>query len=283
MRNRTAFTLVELLVVIGIIGILVGLLLPAVQAAREAARKIQCFNNLKQIGLAIHNYESTHQSFPLGCVGCRPPRPTPGFMYLRNSWNALILPQLEQSNVHAAFDFGASFRDAVNREAAGTVQPVFLCPSTATTRRVGPTSGDINGNGRWDRGEDLAWTDYGGLFGVSYNGPYLPEHEGVMLYDRRVRFRDITDGTSQTAVVGECTGRDHTSQSEWADGFNLFDQRFDNPINRSQENELFSDHPSGVNMTFADGHTQSIQENIDQAVLNALLTKAGHEVIEMPE
>lgn len=283
--RRSAFSLVELLVVIAIVGILLGLLLPAVQAAREAARKIQCFNNLKQIALAIHNYEAAFGCFPVGCVGCRPARfpPPAGFRYLRNSWNALILPQLEQGQVHARFDFGASFREASNRQAAGSVLPVFLCPSTATTTRSGPTSGDINGNGVWDPGDDLAWTDYGGLYGVSHNGPYLPEHEGMMLYDIRVQFRDVRDGTSHTAVIGECTGRDHTAQSEWADGFNLFDQRFDNPINGSQNNELFSDHPGGVNTAFADGHAQSLSAQIDQSVLNALLTKAGGEVFSLPD
>ena len=282
--RRVAFTLVELLVVIAIIGILVGLLLPAIQAAREAARKIQCFNNLKQIGLAIHNYESTHRTFPLGCVGCRPRRfPAPGFVYLRNSWNALILPQLEQAAVYNQFDFHRPYRAAENREAGSSVLSVFLCPSTATTRRTGATSGDVNGNGRWDPGDNLAWSDYGGLFGVSFNGPYRPEHEGIMLYDRAVRFRDVTDGTSQTAVIGECTGRDHTAHSEWSNGFNLFDQRFDNPVNRSQNNELFSDHPMGVNVAFADGHAQSISENIDQDILNAILTKAGHEVVALPD
>ncbi len=283
MRHRYGFTLVELLVVIAIIGILVGLLLPAVQAAREAARKIQCFNNLKQISLAMHNYESAHQTFPLGCVGCRPQSyPAPNFSYLRNSWNALILPQLEQGNVHAAFDFGAAFSSEENHSAASTVLPVFLCPSTSTTQRRGPTSGDVNGNGQWDEGDDLAWSDYGGIYGVSHNGPYMPEHLGIMLYDRPVRLRDILDGTSNTIVVSECTGRDETAQSEWANGFNLFDQRFDNPINRSQNNELFSDHPYGVNAAFADGHAQSLSQNIDQEVLNALLTKAGQELTSQP-
>ncbi len=270
--------------VIAVIGVLIGLLLPAVQAAREAARRIQCFNNLKQIALALHNYESAHRCLPVGCVGCRAPKyPAPAsFKFVQNSWNLLILPQLEQGNLHAQFDFGASFRDAVNRTPASTVLPVFLCPSTATTARTGMTSGDLNRNGTWESGEDLAWTDYGGLYGVSHNGPYLPQHEGAMLYDVRVEFRDITDGTSNTAVIGECTGRDEAAQSEWADGYNLFDQRFDNPINRSQNNELFSDHPSGVNTAFADGHAQSLSEHIDQIVLNALLTKAGHEVFQFP-
>ena len=279
--HRSAFTLVELLAVIAIIGILVSLLLPAVQAAREAARRTSCFNNLKQVALALHNYESAHRSFPVGCIGCRPPLgASPGsFKVLRLSWNAMILPFIEQRNVHELIDFGETYRSSKNLAAGSQIIPTFLCPSTATTIRTGPTSGDRNANGKWDPGDGLAWTDYGGLYGVSHDGPYLPEHEGVMLYDRRVTFRDITDGTSNTAVIGECTGRDASSQSEWLNGFNLFDQRFNNPINRSQNNELFSDHPGGVNMSFADGHAQFVQENIDQRTLNALLTKAGQEII----
>lgn len=283
--RRWAFSLVELLVVVAVIGVLVSLMLPAVQAAREAARRVHCFNNLKQIALALHLYETAHSCFPTGCIGCRPARfpPPPNFRYLQHAWNTLILPQLELGNVHAQYNFEVPFRDALNRRAAGKVLPVFLCPSTATTDRTGPTSGDVNGNARWDPGEDLAWTDYGGLYGVSHNGPYLPAHEGIMLYDTRVSLRDVQDGTAHTAVIGECTGRDHVAQSEWADGFNLFDQRFDNPINRSQNNELFSDHPDSVNLAFADGHAQAISEHIDQQTLNALLTKAGGEVVPLPD
>ncbi|HBE66786.1 MAG TPA: hypothetical protein DDW52_01425, partial [Planctomycetaceae bacterium] len=194
----------------------------------------------------------------------------------------LILPQLEQQPLYNQYDFNHAYRSQQNHAAASTALSVFLCPSTATTKRTGPTSGDINGNGQWDPGEDLAWTDYGGIFGVSHNGPYLPSHFGIMLYDRAVRLRDVTDGTSNTVIVSECTGRDHAAQSEWADGFNLFDQRFDNPINRSQNNELFSDHPYGVNAAFADGHAQALSQNMDQKVLNALLTKAGQEIVSLP-
>jgi prepilin-type processing-associated H-X9-DG protein/prepilin-type N-terminal cleavage/methylation domain-containing protein len=279
--NRWAFTLVELLVVLAIIGVLVGLLLPAVSAAREAARTFSCQNNLKQIALATHNYESSHRTFPLGCVGCQPQKfPATNFNYVRNSWNTLILPQLEQTTVYNKFSFDHAHRAAENREAASSIISVFLCPSTATTDRNGATTGDRNGNGAWDPGDELAWTDYGGLYGVSFNGPYLASHEGMMLYDRPVRFKEVTDGTSNTAIVGECTGRNEVSDSEWANGFNLFDQRFDNPPNRSQNNELFSDHPSGVNMAFADGHARLISSNIDQQTLNALLTKAGGEVFD---
>ncbi|MFN7290253.1 MAG: DUF1559 domain-containing protein [Pirellula sp.] len=280
----TGFTIVELLVVLAIIGVLVALILPAVQVAREAARRVGCLNNLRQIGLAIHNYEASLRSFPSGCVGCRPPsnvQPS-AFQYRMFSWNCLVLPYLEQENLHSKFDFSTGHYELRNLEAAGTVMPVFLCPSMSTTKRKGPTTGDINGNGRWNRGDGLAWTDYGGLYGVSHNGPFLREHEGAMLYDRRISTRDILDGTTNTAVVGECTGRDHAADGEWANGFNLFDQRFNNPINRSQDNELFSDHPQGINMAFADGHGQFISENIDQVVLNALLTRAGSEIVLGP-
>lgn len=278
------FTLVELLVVIAIIGVLVALILPAVQAAREAARRVGCLNNLRQIGLAIHNYEASHRSFPSGCIGCRPPANVQprNFSYHMFSWNCLILPYLEQENLYNKFDFSTGHFELRNLEAAGTVMPVFLCPSMSTTKRKGPTTGDVNGNGRWNRGDGLAWTDYGGLYGVSFNGPFLREHEGAMLYDRRIGVRDIPDGTTNTAIVGECTGRDHSADSEWSNGFNLFDQRFNNAINRTQDNELFSDHPQGVNMAFADGHGQFISEDIDQTVLNALLTRAGSEIISAP-
>jgi prepilin-type N-terminal cleavage/methylation domain-containing protein/prepilin-type processing-associated H-X9-DG protein len=283
-RNAPAvngFTIVELLVVLAITGVLIALILPAVQSAREAARGLSCLNNLRQIGLAIHNYEASHRTFPSGCVGCRPPsnvHPST-FSYRMFSWNCLILPYLEQENLHSKIDFSVGHFELRNLEAAGTELPVFLCPSMSTTKRKGPTTGDINGNGRWNRGDGLAWTDYGGLYGVSHNGPFLREHEGVMLYDRRIGTRDILDGMTNTAVIGECTGRDHSADGEWANGFNLFDQRFNNPINRTQDNELFSDHPHGVNLAFADGHGQFVSENIDQAVLNALLTRAGNEIV----
>lgn len=284
MRPRPGFTLVELLVVIAIITILVGLLLPAVQAAREAARRVSCFNNLRQLALALHNYESSHRSFPMGCKGCRPPTfpPPADFRYLRTSWNTSLLFQLEQSAVFSAYDFNSPFFAAENREPASTVLSVFLCPSTATTRRTGPTSGDVNGNGQWNPGDDLAWTDYGGLYGVSFDVPQTrAEHEGMMLYDRVVRLRDVLDGTSNTAVIGECTGRDQTQDSQWANGNNLFDHRFNRPPNHSQDNELFSDHPGGVNMAFADGHAKFLSENIDLSVLQALLTRAGGEVFQL--
>jgi prepilin-type N-terminal cleavage/methylation domain-containing protein/prepilin-type processing-associated H-X9-DG protein len=282
-RLCSGFTLIELLVVIAIIAILVALLLPAVQQAREAARRISCLNNLRQISLALHNYESLHRSFPIGCLECRPPGfpPPPGFRFRRISWNVYLLPQLDQQPVYSLFDFDYPFFALENLPAGSTSIPSFLCPSAYQGNRPGPTSGDVNGNGNVDPGDYLAWTDYGGMFGVSFNTPQtLPEHEGMMLYERVVRARDVTDGLSNTMIVGECAGRGHNDQSHWANGQNLFDQRFDNPINKTRNNELFSDHTGGVNVAFADGRARFLSQSIDQNVLNALLTRAGGEVID---
>lgn len=280
-RVRAGFTLIELLVVTAMIAVLIALLLPAVQAAREAARRAACANNMRQIAIGLHNYESTHGSFPIGCQGCRPPTfpPPPGFQFKRTSWNTSLLPFLEQTAVADRYRFDEAYNAAANREAAGTVLAVFLCPSTATTERDGPTTGDRNGNGHWDPGDDLAYTDYGGLYGVSFDTPsILPEHEGVMLYDRVIRMRDVTDGLSNTAAIGECTGRGHGSQSEWANGHNVFDQRYNNGINRTRNNEIWSDHPQGAYVAFCDGHMTFLAESIAQDVLIALLTRAGGEI-----
>src|SRR5262245_15791655 len=122
---RLAFTLVELLVVIAIIGILVALLLPAVQSAREAARRMQCGNNLKQLGLALLNYESSRGVFPFGCGGT-----SGGARYAQTgTWAAFILPQLEQQNLFDTFDFKRHMNDPANQKAVSTIVPGFICPS----------------------------------------------------------------------------------------------------------------------------------------------------------
>jgi len=271
---RRAFTLIELLVSIAVIGILVALIMPAVQSARESARRAHCSNNMRQIAIALQSYETTHGAFPIGCLECdwrvrrRPKR--------QLAWNVGLLPYIEEQVVAEKFDDSQPYNAQANVQAAGVVLPTFLCPSTWRTRRLGPTTGDRNRNRRWDPGDDLAYTDYGGLFGVSYPTPtILREHLGVMIYEEASRAADIRDGLSHTAAVGECTGRDFMAQSEWANGQNLFDQRHDNGINQDQDNELWSDHPGGVMVAFCDGHVAFLSERIQQEALLALLTRAG--------
>ena len=264
-------TLIELLVVMAIIGTLVGLLLPAVQAVREASRRTACGNNLRSLGCGVASHEAARRAYPVGCLECvtKPPR-------RQIAWNVFLLPYIEEAAAAAAFDFSRSYRALENLRAAGTVVPVFLCPSTARTNRTGPTTGDRNRNGRWDAGDDLAYTDYGGMYGVGYSVPEpLPQHAGVMQYERPTRATDVADGTSHTVLIAECTGRDASFQSEWANGQNIFDQRATNPINASQNNEIWSDHPGMAGMVFCDGHVEFLSESIEQAALLALLTRAG--------
>jgi len=209
--NRSlGFTLVELLVVIAIIGILVGLLLPAVQAAREAARRIQCANNLKQIGLALHNYESAHRTFPPGFIS-RVTGPWPGggnnpIPEIGPGWSlfAMILPQLEQANLHTTINFQLPITEPINQRARSTRVKEYQCPSDAWNEpvTVWPTSMGIN---------DLAHCSYiaslGG--GNPANAPgYTAMYEeqpfnGMFHRNVAVRHADISDGTSNTIGLGE--------------------------------------------------------------------------------
>jgi prepilin-type N-terminal cleavage/methylation domain-containing protein/prepilin-type processing-associated H-X9-DG protein len=269
--RRRGMSLVELLVVVAVLSALVALLLPAVQSVREAGRRTACMNNLRGIGCAIYGYESARRTFPVGCLECATKAPRKQI-----AWNAFILPFAEEPGAAAAFDFKFSFRSQQNRHAAGHVVGLFLCPSTSRTRRTGPTTGDRNKNGRWDAGDDLAYTDYGGMFGVGYSVPRpLPEHAGVMQYERPTPAKHVVDGLSQTALIAECTGRDGTYQSEWANGQNIFDQWHTTGINVTQNNEIWSDHPGMAGMVFCDGHVEFVHESVEQSVLLALLTRAG--------
>lgn len=281
-RFRRAFTLVELLVVIAIIGTLVALLLPAIQAAREAARRSSCTNNLRQLGVGLLSYHDALTVFPPGTLDRKTSRNPQGKQL---SWNVLLLPFVEEKNLYGRFDLSKGYSASQNRLAAGTRVSVYECPSTAllAADRVGMTTGDINRNGMWDAGDDLAFTDYGGNFGFSgLNKPYM---SGVLLYETPVPISKITDGTSHTIIVAEDTGRGAAFDGQWANGENIFDTS--RPVNdRSQpeymwrDNEMWSDHPHGVNVLLCDGSVQFLSEQIDLLTLAALCTRASDEVVE---
>ncbi|MEA1951960.1 MAG: DUF1559 domain-containing protein, partial [Planctomycetota bacterium] len=225
------FTLVELLVVIAIIGILIALLLPAVQAAREAARRIQCAGNFKQVGVAMHNYYSTHGRFPPGLIMGTTGTPTVcgspkmSKYYAGFSWSAYILPYLEQEDIFDLIDFeqdngvyGFSYFEPYNplrpdketRRAGQTHIATYLCPSD-------PQNGELVSCCSWDvpnTMEDLRQTNMCGVAdSVEYGctpGSYWVKQfylaDGMLAEREGCCIRDISDGTSHTLMVGEVTG-----------------------------------------------------------------------------
>jgi prepilin-type N-terminal cleavage/methylation domain-containing protein len=276
-----AFTLVELLIVIAIIGALVALLLPAVQAARESARRGQCHSHLHQLGVAMTLHAEHGRAFSIGCTGCKlilPPAGDPPAQQRFISWNVHLLPFLEQTALHDAFDFSIPSYRPANKPIAANVLDVFLCPSTVEPALRQP-------KGLW---QGAAFTDYAGIYGVEGEGRTADKPEatqwlreewlGVMLYEVGVAPREITDGLSKTACIGETILRRQT-ESEWVNGHNLFAQEGSTPINSASglSNEIGSPHPGGAALVFSDAHVQFVAETIDQAVLNAMLTKAGGE------
>lgn len=301
-NRRLGFTLVELLVVIAIIAMLVTLLLPAVQAARAAARRTQCSNNLRQIGLGMLNYESTRQHFPPGQV-----RSSPDAMPM--AWSAFFLPFIEESAINDRIDFKKPLTDEVNWAATGTHIQTYLCPSTgrrSLLRTADNRIGDMNRNEQVDQrlGEGMACIDYLGISGPGKNirranGDKYLRNKGVLiglkdyppeaLEPKKIRVQQITDGLSKTVVVAECTGRGAFRDGvweldgAWAAGENVSAVKL--PINPpAAENwdaeEIFSDHPGGAHVLFCDGSVKFLSEDVEMLLLAAICTRSGREGIE---
>jgi len=200
-RANYGFTLIELLVVIAIIAVLVALLLPAVQQAREAARRSSCKNNLKQIGVALHNYHDTFNVLPPGYIA-RGVSATdnaasetgPGF-----AWGTMLLPMLERPAVYDGLNFNLNATHVDNIDSARTILPTFLCPSDPA-----PPTFTVN-DGTDDF--ELASANYVGVFGYGNitMTPGQPMGKGVFYRNSNTNFRDVTDGTSNTMLVGERT------------------------------------------------------------------------------
>ncbi len=255
--RRRAMTLVELLVVISIIGILVGLLLPAVQQVREAARKIQCQNNMRQIGLALQNYHAAHHSLPPGCMQWRPFRGDPKLKNL--AWSAMILPQMEQTNVQNLVDFGYAFDHDKNAVAAITPIPTYLCPSVPAkeTKR--------------------ARTDYAGIYGQRISTRTNTDN-GVFIYNRPIKYREILDGITNTMAVAESV---YGPDAEWINGNNVFEQSggINDPKAWIGDDEIRSKHVGGAMVLFNCGRTQFASNSMELQLVAALISRDLGEII----
>jgi len=256
-RRARGISLVELLVVVAVVAALATLLLPAVQMARESARRITCLNNLRHMGCALHGHLLTRRTFPVGCTEWRSPsKPGPERCL---AWSSRILPWLELGDVADRIDFGKPFDHVANAAIAATPLAVYICPSADRA------DARIGGLGR---------SDYGGVTGERITSPNNPE-KGAVIHDRAVSARDVADGLSRTVLVGECAAG-AWPDGQWINGRNLFDQAY--AVNwPTWEDELRSRHPGGGQALFGDGAVRLLGESTDSRVLAAACTRAGRE------
>jgi len=315
-QRRSGFTLIELLVVIAIIGVLVGLLLPAVQQAREAARRASCQNNLKQIGLGIHSFESGKRYFPtvVNISGGA-----------RHYWMAQILPYIDENPIAELYDYTVSFSDPINQAAVQFPLPFASCPSTPGGPLADPrfpTSGTQWGS---------AAADYGGIAGVtgtsswwsnyiSYPRPSTTARRGFLGTAVQIRaagalglrHKDITDGLSKTAAVGEMAGRpqvwyfgetitgsgeltgEYVYNSGWPTANNSLIKGFQldtsqplqkrqfptgpRVVNGANKGGIYSFHPGNAGFLFVDGSVSYLTDETSCETMAAICTFAGGEV-----
>lgn len=304
MKKSRGFTLVELLVVIAVIGVLVGLLLPAVQAAREAARRMQCTNNLKQMGLAAHNRESSFRRLPAGYYDWLPGGSAAASAENQNPdwcWATMLLPFLEQTTVYTALGvdqnklqaivvacsnipgsapisaYPAQYQPFV--QATSTDLPVFLCPSGSSEVTFLKTFSDPAAQ-MYNRDTGIAKSNYVANIGVTPNGGALANDAGgPFIYKDEKGFKDITDGTSNTILIGERALKGTTSdEATWlgtpksvgngAHGKRVMGsaQYVINPIPTQSTAAVFafsSCHVGGANFAFADGSVQFVSDTIE--------------------
>ena len=292
---RRAFTLVELLVVIAIIGVLVALLLPAVQAAREAARRMSCSNNMKQIGLAMHSYHDSQGAFPPGWIEDGPSRATAPNLF---GWGTFILPYIEEQELYNQFDFDIALNQSPNINFIGQVITIYRCPTDSAPEMVGTDAFGtyfpaIPAHARSSyvaSGVNFALCDY------SAN-----EHlnTGAFFRNSGTRIRKIDDGTAHTLLIGERTGEDpdvnvgNFGEAYWSgvrgqimNGLSCYSAQviagtqfrigstyiYTPALNNKESTNGFSSvHPTGVDIALCDGSARFIANDTADAVVHALI------------
>lgn len=300
--RRVGFTLVELLVVIAIIGILVGLLLPAVQAAREAARRMQCSNNLKQIGLALHNYHDGHRSFPKiwyywngnsNGTDRQPAGFFPGF-----GWRVMILPYMEQGNLYNQFNFQQTIHSTMGTPSNFSLVQIpvqtYICPSDPVGTHTRPGNQNLWSNwcfphGSCPQNTPIAVTHYKGLTGAGYDQVFATVPYPAGMFDRRrgtgLKFSSMPDGTTNTIAVTE-SSPEFNAWTGWAtwhveahaqQGPNHA-RRFFGTTGRTATQHGWtagltasSFHTGGVNTVMGDGSVHFLSETINLAVYQQLV------------
>lgn len=293
---RRAFTLVELLVVIAILGLLVALLLPAVQAARDAARRSECTNNLKQVVLALQSYHDAHKSLPPGYISKFDDDGNdtgPGW-----GWAAKLLPYVEETAIHRTIDFSLPIEHPSNAARVAHVAGL-LCPTDSVPRTWQAKSRDAVGNPT-SLICDVAAANYVGMFGTSEPGV---DGDGVFFRNSAITFKAITDGASHTIAVGE---RAHQlGEATWTGSVTnavLFPEAGNTMSQPAPEhasgmvlghagegigpgqsggdvNQFFSLHGPGANFLFVDGHVAFLVSEMNYKTYLALATRAGNESI----
>lgn len=283
MKSR-AFTLIELLVVIAIIGVLVALLLPAVQAAREAARRSSCTNNLKQVGIAAHNYHDRVGRLPMGYAF------SPGYVRGGFGWGCMLLSELEQRNLFHAANFDLPLWHESNTTTGLSAITTYLCPSDETS---------------WNRFLErepfkYAMSSYVASFGpddMDFGNP--EDRRGMFSRNSATAFAEVTDGLSQTLMASErhngkfavlSSGGHLLAETVWIGAVmeepdddhghtTLFQSGHTPTSPRMDDRDAASRHPGGTNFLLSDGSVQFLKSSIDLGVYRALSTRAGSEVV----
>jgi prepilin-type N-terminal cleavage/methylation domain-containing protein/prepilin-type processing-associated H-X9-DG protein len=296
---RRGFTLIELLVVIAIIAILIGLLVPAVQKVREAAARMQCSNNLHQLGIGLHNHHDSRGHFPPG--GVTTAMPQLGIPAgVTHGWAVFVLPYIEQDNLYKQYRFDLDWRDPANEPVRTTAVKTFLCPSSPGGARTDSFNSSVFGTVRGIAGDYPPDNGVSGDLRTAGLIDNVADLKGVLRVNETPRFADITDGTSNTELLTECAGRPQRWRAGklisgrqgggmWADrdaeyithGFTSDGLTSPGPcaVNCTNADEIYAFHTGGANVLLGDGSVRFLSTSVSIRTVARLITRNGGEVI----